>query len=385
MQPADRMSRVEPSQTMAYGDKARKLRQAGEEVWDFTVGEPDLDTPAQIKEAAKEGLDEGYTKYTSSWGIPQLREAVAETVQRDNDLPATPDDVLVAPAKHLIFSAVVAYLESGDEVLVPTPTWVSYEPMTHIAGATPVPVPMDAEAGFRLDVDALADAVTPDTKAIFVNTPSNPTGAVQPRETLEAVADLCEDEDLLAITDELYARLTYGAEHVSLASIGDMWERTVTVDGFSKAFAMTGWRLGWAAAPRELLEPMNRVQSHSITCATAFAQYAGAKALDDPEEVFASMRKTFRERRDVVLDGLADVDRVTVREPEGAFYVFAEVDAPMTSSELALHLIDEAHVATIPGSAFGDAGEGYLRIAYTTSLEDCREGIERLGETLAEL
>ncbi len=382
---ATRVTSIESSPTVRLGDLVTELKARGEKVLSLSVGEPDFPTPAHIVEAGKKALDDGFTKYTSSVGIKELREAIAEKSVKENQIPAKPENVLVAPTKHTLYMACMALLDSGDEAIIPDPGWVSYGPMVVLAGAKPVPVRAADERGFVPSADDLVELITPRTRMILLNSPSNPAGSVYPRATMKAIADLAEDYDLVVLSDEIYEKILYEGEHVSPASLDGMFDRTVTVNGFSKTYAMTGWRLGWLVAPKAIFKEISKVQEHTITCATAFAQKAGVVALRGPTEPLQKMVAEFRARRDLITSELAKMDRVSCFRPAGAFYVFPKFDVPMDDAMLAEKLLHDAKVAITPGSAFGAAGEGHERLSYAASRETITESVHRIGEVVAKL
>lgn len=382
---AERVMSIESSPTVRLGNLIAELKADGTDVLSLAVGEPDFPTPAHILEAAKEALDEGYTKYTPSPGILELREAIAEKSKEENRISATANNVLVAPSKHALFMTCMALIDAGDEALIPDPGWVSYAPMVQLAGGTPVPMRAADEDGFVPQVEAVSEAITPRTKLLILNSPSNPAGSVYSRDEMRGLADLARDHDLVVVSDEIYEKILYEGEHVSPASLDGMFDRTVTVNGFSKTYSMTGWRLGWLIAPPHLYREIVKVQEHTITCATAFAQKAGVAALRGPKEPVQRMVAEFRARRALVLRLLGKIDHFSCDRPEGAFYVFPRYDVPMASSTLSERILKEARVAVTPGSAFGDAGEGHLRISYAASQETIAEGLRRIGEVLAAL
>jgi aspartate aminotransferase len=279
----------------------------------------------------------------------------------------------------------MALLDNGDEAIIPDPGWVSYAPMVTLAGARPVPVRAADEEGFVPSADAVAEAVTSHTRILMLNSPSNPAGSVYPRDEMKALADLAADRDLILVSDEIYEKILYEGEHVSPASLGGMFDRTVTVNGFSKTYSMTGWRLGWLVAPTPLFKEISKVQEHTITCATAFAQKAGVAALRGPTAALEAMVKEFRARREIVLKALAKIEGASTSRPSGAFYAFPRIDVPIASSALSEHILKDASVAVTPGSAFGAAGEGHLRISYAASRETLVEGLRRIAEVVAGL
>ena len=382
---ARRVRSIESSPTVHIGDLIAEMKARGEKVLSLAIGEPDFPTPAHIVEAAKKALDEGYTKYTPAPGIRELREAIAEKSLMENRIPAKPENVLVAPAKHTLFMTCMALLDSGDEAIIPDPGWVSYAPMVTLAGARPVPVRAADEEGFVPSADAVADAVTSHTRILMLNSPSNPAGSVYPRDEMKALADVAVNRDLILVSDEIYEKILYEGEHVSPASLDGMFDRTVTVNGFSKTYSMTGWRLGWLVAPTPLFKEISKVQEHTITCATAFAQKAGVAALRGPTAPLEAMVKEFRARREIVLKALAKIEGASTSRPSGAFYAFPRIDVPIDSSALSERILKEASVAVTPGSAFGAAGEGHLRISYAASRETIVEGLRRIAEVVAGL
>jgi aspartate aminotransferase len=380
---AKRVTSIEPSPTVALGNLVSELKARGEDILSLSVGEPDFPTPAHIVEAAKKALDGGHTKYTPSMGIRDLREAIAEKSSKENGIPAKAENVLVAPTKHTLFIACMALLDAGDEAIIPDPGWVSYAPMVRLAGARPVALRAADEEGFVPQPDDVAEAITPRTRVIMLNSPSNPAGSVYPRDTIRGLCDLARDRDLIVVSDEIYEKILYEGEHVSPASLDGMFDRTVTVNGFSKTYAMTGWRLGWLVAPTTLLKQMAKVQEHTITCATAFAQHAGVAALRGTSAPVEAMVREFRARRDLVLEELAGIEDFETFRPAGAFYAFPRFDVPMNSEALARRILEKGKVAVTPGSAFGAAGEGHLRLSFAASRETIVEGVQRIRDLLA--
>jgi len=373
---AERVRRVEPSATLAISDRASELGAEGVDVVDLSVGEPDFDTPENVVEAAEAALEAGYTGYSPSKGIPALREAIADYLD-GMGLDYGPGNVIVTPgAKQALYETVQALVEAGDEVVLLDPAWVSYEAMVKLADGSLSRVDL-APHDFQLEpaLDELAEAVGSETALLVVNTPSNPSGAVYSDAALEGVRDLAVDHDVAVISDEIYREITYGEPPVSLGTLDGMAERTVTINGFSKAYAMTGWRLGYLAAPEALVGQAGKLHSHSVSSAAHFVQHAGVEALTGPQDAVVEMADAFEERRDLLVSLLGDRG-VDVRPPAGAFYLMLPVaDDDATWCEQA---IDEAHVATVPGSAFGTPG--YARISYANSQERIREAVERLDD-----
>ncbi|RZV08813.1 aspartate aminotransferase [Natrinema hispanicum] len=376
MEFTDRVTRVEPSATLAISALATELEAEGADVVDLSVGEPDFPTPENIVEAGKDAMDAGHTGYTTSAGILELREAIADKLA-DDGLEHTADEIIVTPgAKQALYEIVQALIEDGDEVVLLDPAWVSYEAMVKMAGGELTRVDL-SDSDFQLEpaLDALEAAVSDDTELLVVNSPSNPTGAVYSDAALEGVRDLAVEHDITVISDEIYKEITYGVEPTSLGTLEGMADRTVTVNGFSKAYSMTGWRLGYFAGPEDLIDQAGKLHSHSVSSAVNFVQHAGLEALENTDEAVAEMTEAFEQRRDLVID-LLDEHDVDVAVPEGAFYMMLPVDDD--DQAWCEGAIEDAHVATVPGSAFGTPG--YARISYAASEERLKEGIERLAE-----
>lgn len=377
--------------------RAAKLRQEGHRVFAFGVGEPDFETPAFIREAAKAALDRGASHYTAVTGTPELKRAICTAVARDRGWEPTVDQITVScGAKHALFNLALALYEPGDEVIIPAPYWVSYPEQVRLAGATPVIVPTREEDGWQLTKDALAQALSPRTKAVILCTPSNPTGAAYTRERLLELASVLKTADCWVIVDEIYAELVYdGFQHHSLAAIApELRERLIVVDGVSKAYAMTGWRIGWSIAPKAVAKALDVIQGQSTTNPTAVAQAAAVAALEGPRDELQAMRATFEQRRNRMVEGLRSIPGLSCRMPEGAFYAFADVRglygkqpqgrAPLANDEdVAFWLLDEAHVAGVPGTPFG--APGYIRFSYASSIETIDAGIAAIREAVAKL
>ncbi|QFU83067.1 pyridoxal phosphate-dependent aminotransferase [Natronorubrum aibiense] len=376
MEFTDRVTRVEPSATLAISALATELEADGADVVDLSVGEPDFPTPRNIIDAGQDAMDAGHTGYTTSAGILELREAIADKLA-DDGLDHGPDEIIVTPgAKQALYEIVQALIQDGDEVVLLDPAWVSYEAMVKMAGGDLTRVDL-SETDFQLEpaLDDLAEAVSDDTELLVVNSPSNPTGAVYSDAALEGVRDLAVEHDITVISDEIYKEITYGVEPTSLGTLEGMADRTVTVNGFSKAYSMTGWRLGYFAGPKDLIDQAGKLHSHSVSSAVNFVQHAGIEALENTDDAVKEMTEAFEERRDLVVD-LLDEHGVDVAVPEGAFYMMLPVDDD--DQAWCEGAIEDAHVATVPGSAFGTPG--YARISYAASEERLEEGIERLVE-----
>ncbi|ACX52482.1 aminotransferase class I and II [Ammonifex degensii KC4] len=390
---AERAQKLSPSPTLSVDTKAKELLRQGERVINFGAGEPDFDTPEHIKEAAKRALDQGFTKYTPVAGILPLREAICEKLYRDNQLEYSPNEIVVScGAKHSIFNALQVLLDPGDEVIIPVPYWTSYPEQVKLAGGVPVFVPTSPENDFKLRPEDLRAAVTPRTRLLILNSPANPTGTVYRREELIGLAEVALEADLWILSDEIYEKLIYdGMEHVSIAALDpEVKKRTIVVNGVSKAYAMTGWRIGYAAAPRPIAQAMTNLQSHSTSNPTSVAQAAALAALKGPQEPVENMRRAFQKRRDFIWQYLNSLPGVRCPKPLGAFYVFPEVSGLLgrrlkgreiaTASDLALFLLEEIKVATVAGAAFGD--DRYLRFSYALRLEDIEEGMQRFKELI---
>lgn len=379
---SDRIGSVPPSSTVALSDRVKAKKKAGEDVIDLSVGEPDFGTPDPVVKAAEQALRDGKTTYGPSRGIPELREAVADRHRARRSVPCAVENVLVTPAKHALLTFFLTTVDPGDEVLIPSPAWVSYAPQVRLCGGDPVHVPMDD--GGRIDPDAVEAAITDRTRAIVLNSPSNPTGAVQDRSTVASLVEIAQARDLWLLSDEVYAELTYdGAEAPSPGEIADGLDHVAIVDGVSKAYAMTGWRIGWLIGPEELMEQTVKVQQHSVTHPTLFAQYGAVEALRGDQTALARMREAFAERRTLVLEGLADLG-ARFPDPEGAFYAFPRLPGFDSGEELAETLLEEAGVAVTPGEAFGPGGEGHVRLSYAASTDQLEQALERIGRTVEE-
>lgn len=393
---ATRLQSVQPSATLAISQRATELRKKGIDVISFGVGEPDFQTPGHIREAAKRAIDEGASHYTAVRGLPKLREAIcADSKRRRGGVAHAPEEVVVSVgAKHSLFNLALALYEAGDEVIIPAPYWVSYPEQVRMVGATPVVVVTTEESGFRLSPAQLEAALTPKTKAIVLCTPSNPTGSAYSRAELEGLAAVLRKHDCYIIVDEIYAELVYdGFEHVSLAALApDMKDRIIVVDGVSKTWAMTGWRIGWAVAHPKLIKAIDTIQGQSTTNPTAVAQHAAKAALAGPISVVTEMRDAFQKRRNVMIDGLNALPGVTCRMPEGAFYAFADVrglygikgpkGVLANDEDVAGWLLDVAHVSGVPGSGFG--APGYLRLSYASSEERIRGALSSIATCIAQ-
>jgi len=365
--------------------KAKELEAQGREIIHLEIGEPDFDTPANIIEAAVQALRNGYTHYTPAAGIPALRQAIAEYVSETRGIQVSPDQVVVTPgAKPIMFFTILALVEAGDEVIYPNPGFPIYESMINFVGATPVPLRLREENDFRFDADEFRAKVSLRTKLIILNSPQNPTGGVLERSDLEVVAELAREYDIMVLSDEIYSRILYEGEHVSIASLPDMQERTIILDGYSKTYAMTGWRLGYGVMHEDLAAEITNLQINSNSCTAAFTQMAGIEALKGPQDAVDAMVAEFRRRRDVIVEGLNSIPGFRCATPRGAFYAFPNVQGTgIPSDELEGYLLEEAGVAVLSGTAFGEYGDGYLRLSYANSVENIQKALERIREALA--
>jgi aspartate aminotransferase len=379
---ASRVSELTPSLTLSIDSKAKALRAEGVDVYSFGAGEPDFDTPEHIKAAAIEALNAGFTKYTPSSGTPELRAAISEKFKRDNGLDYKPSEIIVSNgAKQSCFNAILAVCGEGDEVIIPAPYWLSYPEMVRLAGAEPVIVQTTAENDWKMTPQQFEEAMSPRTKMVIINSPGNPTGAVYSKEELRAIVEVAADEEITILSDEIYECLTYdGAEHVSIASLTpEARDLTITVNGFSKAYAMTGWRLGYLGAPEKIAKAIDSMQSHSTSGPCSFAQKGGLAALTGSQQCVADMREEFNIRREYMFERLTAIHNVSAVKPKGAFYMLADISKlGMTSTNFADRLLSKASVAVVPGIAFGD--DRVVRLSYATGLDVIKPGLDRFED-----
>ena len=379
---AARMGTIGTESAFEVSARARALAAQGRPMIYLQIGEPDFDTPANVREAAKRALDEGETHYAPFPGIPALREAIAADVALRKGVQADPSQVFVTVGgKGVMLYAILGLVDPGDEVIVPDPGYPIYESLTRFVGATPVPIPIRMENDFRLDVDELAALITPRTRVLFINSPANPTGGVLNRDDLQRIAALAIEHDLWVVTDEIYGRILYdGAEHVSIAALPGMAERTIILDGFSKTFAMTGWRLGYAVVPTSLIPTYSQLIINTISCAPTFAQVGAVEALVGQQDDVDAMVVEFKARRDLVVAGLNDIPGIRCKMPLGAFYAFPSVAGTgLSGAEIAERLMHEADVCVLAGTAFGGVGTEHIRISYANSRENLTEALGRIG------
>lgn len=392
---ADRISRIQSSLTLELSAKAKALAKAGEPVINLSVGEPDFPTPEHVCQAGIDAIREGYTKYTASSGIPELRAAVAENFNQIWGADYGPQNIVIGcGAKHTIANTVLATCQRGDEVLIPSPYWLSYPEMAHLAHADPVIIPLGPEDDFKLTPELLKKHLSPRSRLIIFNTPSNPTGVAYGLEEMAALIPVIKESGIWLASDEIYSKIIYdGRTHHSFAAFPELRERLVVVDGWSKSYAMTGWRIGLLAAPTSLATAVGKMQSHTTSNASSISQYAALAALRGPQDELNTMVAEFEQRRDIALELVTSLANVHCRKPEGAFYLFPDVSWYLgkswqgekieTTLELCRHVLDKFKLAIVPGNVFG--AEGFVRISYAASREEVREGIVRLGEALATL
>ena len=382
MQLASRMSRLGTETAFEVLVRAKALEAQGRDVIHLEVGEPDFDTPANIVEAGAEALRSGWTHYGPSAGQPELRDAISSYLKRSRGAEYGADQIIVTPGgKPVMFFVLLALLDEGDEAIYPNPGFPIYESMIDFTGATPVPSPLREGNGFSLDVEELASLITPRTKLLIINSPGNPTSGVLDRVQIETIAKLAVEHDLTVLADEIYSEILYEGEHISIATMPGMAERTIILDGFSKTYAMTGWRLGYGAMPSELVPHINKLMVNSVSCTSMAVQRAGIEALTGPQDEVRSMVAAFRTRRDLIVDGLNAIPGISCLLPKGAFYVFPNITGTgMSSKQFADHLLQEHGVAALSGTAFGQYGEGYLRLSYANSEENLKKALGRVEQ-----
>ena len=370
------------SSIRVISEKARKMK----DVIKLEIGEPDFDTPAHIKEAAKKALDEGFTHYTPFPGFEDLRQAIAEKAKIENKIESDPSkEIVVTPgACSALFCAILSTVDAGEKVLIPDPCWPHYEPCVQIADGIPEHYPLLEENDFRVDSDDLKKRVDKKTKVIILNSPSNPTGSVQTRKQLEEIAQIAIENDLVVVSDEVYERILYdNVKHVSIGSLSDMHDRTITINAFSKTYAMTGWRIGYAIGREDIVAQMAKLVLYTGTCANSIGQRAALAALKGPQDCVAEMVKEYKRRRDFLVKRLNEIRNISCKMPQGAFYAFPNIKRlGMPSFDCSLYLLDRAKVSTVPGAGFGKYGEGYLRISYATSLHNLDEAMSRIEEAV---
>lgn len=383
-----RMNQMIPSGIRKVNEKALAMERNGVSVLHFEIGRPDFDTPAYIKKAAKESIDAGHVFYTSNFGTAELREEIAKKLERENHILYKPTEILVTVGlSEAVFAVLAAILDEGDEILVPDPVWLNYINVPRFLGAVPVSYSLHEETGFQMNLQEIKEKITPKTKAIVLVTPNNPTGGVLEKDVLQDVAAIAQKNDLLVISDEIYERLIYDkAVHISIASLPGMKERTFTLNGMSKAYSMTGWRIGYVAAPEAYIQAINKFHQHNTTCAPSFVQDAAVVALRDEQDEVQRMVAEYERRRNYAVQAINAIPGLHCTCPKGAFYIFINCKAlGKSSEELASYLLDTAHIALVPGNVFGTGGEGYLRMSFANSYEHIVEGCSRLADAVRQL
>ena len=380
MKLAERMSRLGTETAFEVLAKARRLEAEGMDVIHLEIGEPDFDTPQNIVDAGVSALLGGETHYGPSPGIPDVRERIAQEVSQTRGISAAGDNVVVTPGgKPIMFFIMLALVDYGDEVLYPNPGFPIYESMVRFAGGVPVPMRLHESLDFNISVDEVAEQITDRTKLLIVNSPNNPCGSVIGKDDLEALANLAKERDLIVLSDEIYIRFLYEGAHHSIAAFPNMRERTIILDGFSKTYAMTGWRAGYGVMPPELVEPISRLVTNSVSCTASFTQHAALEALSGPQDASEAMVREFASRRDIIVEGLNAIRGVRCATPKGAFYAFPNVEGTgMSSREFADRALEEAGVACLAGESFGEYGDGYVRFSFANSADNIRRALERL-------
>ncbi|HXF49185.1 MAG TPA: pyridoxal phosphate-dependent aminotransferase [Verrucomicrobiae bacterium] len=385
---AERMSRLGTETAFEVLARARALEASGREIIHLEIGEPDFDTPEFIRKAAQKALDAGYTHYTPAAGLPEVRKVVAQYLSRKINVPFKLENIVITPgAKPIMFLSILALIETGDEVIYPNPGFPIYESAVNFVGGKAVPYPLAEENGFRMEGGKLKKLLTDRTRMLILNSPHNPTGSVLGRKELEGIYEVVKNrEDIWVLSDEIYSRGLYGGEHVSIASFPGMAERTIVLDGMSKAYAMTGWRLGFGAMPETLAQAVTKLAINDFSCTSAYGQKAIEAGLTGPQDEVDKMASEFRARRDLIVSGLRKIPRLAVTEPEGAFYVFPSIkEFGKSSKEIADYLLEQAGVACLSGTAFGKYGEGYIRFSYANSQKNIRLALDKIKTALEKL
>ena len=380
MKIAQRMSRLGTESAFEVLAKARLLEAEGMDVIHLEIGEPDFNSPSNIVDAGKRALDEGYTSYSPSPGYPELRERIASEIRETRGVSVTGDNVVVTPGgKPIMFFLIMAVVDPGDEVLYPNPGFPIYESMISFVGGVPVPMQLHESKDFNIDVDEIAGQITGRTKLMVINSPNNPCGSIIPQEDLERLSELAREHDIIVLSDEIYSKFLYEGEHHSVSTFPDMRERTIILDGFSKSYAMTGWRIGYGVMPLELVEPISRLATNSVSCTASFTQMAALEALSGPQDDSYAMVAEFKRRRDIIVEGLNQIKGIRCRVPKGAFYVFPNIeDTGMSSQQFADDLLNKAGVACLTGEAFGEYGDGFVRFSFANSTENIEKALDRI-------
>ena len=386
MKLAERMSRLGTETAFEVLAKARGLEREGRDIIHLEIGEPDFDTPANIVEAGKRALSEGYTHYGPSPGLMEVRERIAEEVSRTRDISLSAENIVVTPGgKPIMFFSILALVDEGDEVLYPNPGFPIYESMINFVGGVPVPMKLLASRDFGVDVEEVAGQISPRTKMMILNSPNNPCGSIISSADLEALAELARQHDITVLSDEIYSRFLYEGEHHSIASLPGMRDRTIILDGFSKTYAMTGWRIGYGAMPLELVEPISRLSTNSVSCTASFTQIAVLEGMDGPQDEAYNIVAEFKKRRDIIVEGLNRIPGIRCPMPGGAFYVFPSVEGTgMTSKRFADGLLEDQGVACLAGESFGEYGDGCVRFSFANSAENIERALERIDRFVAQ-
>ncbi len=384
---AHRMDRLGTETAFEVLARAKALEAQGREILHFEIGEPDFDTPVHITEAAIQALHDGFTHYGPTPGLPVLRQAIAEVVSTSRRIPVSPDEVIVTPgAKPIMFFTLLAYAQAGDEVIYPNPSFPIYESMINFVGATPVPIPLLESSGFSFDMERFEASLSPRTKLIILNSPGNPTGGIMPAADLQRIAAVALERGIMVLSDEIYGGMQYEGTPGSVASLPGMQDLTIILDGFSKLYAMTGWRLGFAVANRHVIEHFTKLMANSASCTASFVQMAGVAALRGPQEPSQRMVAEFRRRRELIVTGMNHIDGLRCALPSGAFYVFPNIHRlQRPSAEVASRLLNEAGIACLAGTAFGAYGESYLRFSYASSEENIRKMLRILATFIKDM
>ena len=389
MKPADRMSEIPFSGIRKVFEEVKSREKKGEKIIHLEIGRPDFDTPLNIKEAAKKAIDLGKIHYTSNYGEDELREAISNKLAKENGVSYDPasDIIVTAGTNEAVFMVMMALLNPGDEVLILEPCWLHYFYCAQMAGAKPISVPLKSKDAFQPQMEVLETSLSSRTKMIVINTPHNPTGVVFSNRILEKIGDFAEKNDLYVLSDEIYEKIIYGKRrHVSFASLGSSWPRTLTVNGFSKLYSMTGWRIGYVAAPKELISNLIRIHQYTIVCATSFAQWGAIEALRGPQNAPSEMVYEFGRRRDLVCDKLKSIPKISFIEPQGTFYVFPEIkNYGLSDLEMAEYLLDAAKVSVVPGRVFGESGSGHIRISFANSFNNLEIAMNQIKDALSKL
>ncbi len=385
MKLAQRMSLLGTETAFEVLAKARRLEAEGMDVVHLEVGEPDFDTPSNIIDAGAAAMNQGYTHYGPSPGFPEVRARIAEEISRTRNVSVTGENVVITPGgKPIMFFTMLALVDEGDEVLYPNPGFPIYESMISFVGGVPVPMRLHESKDFNIDLDEVTGQITSRTKLMVINSPNNPCGSVIAKEDIEALADLAKENDILVLSDEIYSRILYEGEHFSIASLPGMRDRTLILDGFSKTYAMTGWRIGFGVLPMELVEPISRLVTNSVSCTPSFTQMAVLEAMNGPQDEAYEIVAEFKKRRSIIVDGLNQIPGIRCAMPKGAFYVFPNIEETgMTSRQFADSLLEDAGVAGLSGDSFGKYGNGYVRFSFANSAENIEKALERIEKFVA--